>query len=206
MEQQPFDIPPEEPVLPQGDSHALPRSFFNIADPVPPTTAQQLEQRLQEQEARNNALRDAPSEAHMMEIGSLSARDQELILHWWPQIFYRHSDHVDVPVVCSVQHVLTHAKAMKKAGYKMPRADNAGHTVVTSSAFAQAHMAWIKECTLRKAWIEEKRVEWQKRRAEKEVWLTSVRETERQWDSYVDEARKAFKDAEAYPVPPRPTK
>lgn len=203
----PFDIPPEDPSLPAGDSHALPSSFFTISEPAPHPTPEQLEQRMQEYDARNAALRDAPSEAHMVEISMLSAKDQELVLHWWPQVFYRQSPYINIPVVCNVQHVLAHAKGMRKEGYKLPKPDNTGHgNVATQHAYAQAHMAWIRECSLRKAWIEEKRVEWQKRRAERENWLAGIRETERQWDAYVDEARKAFKDAEAYPVPTRPTK
>jgi len=200
METTPFDIPPEDPILPQGDSHSLPSSFFTISEPAPRPTQEQVEERLRENEARNAALRDAPSEAHMMEIGSLKPSDQELVLHWWPHIFYRTSPHVSVPVVCSVQHVLTHAKAMKKEGYKI---DKVSAPVVTQSAFAQAHMAWIRECTLRKQWIEQQRLEWQRRKQEREA---AFAEMAKQWDPYVAEAQKAFKDAEAYPVPPRPTK
>ena len=200
MEITPFDIPPEEPALPQGDSHSLPRTFFNISEPAPRPTPEQIEQRLQEQDERNEALRNAPSEAHMMEIGQLSARDQELVLHWWPQVFYRPSQFIDQPVVFSVQHVLAHAKGMRKQGYKLP---TSSQPVVTQNAFAQAHMAWIKECSLRKAWIEQKRIEWQKRKAERDKVLADVKA---QWDPYVDEAYKTYKVAEAYPVPERPVK
>lgn len=203
MENVPFEIPPEEPTLPNGESHALPSSFFTVSEPPPRPTQEQLEQMRREDDARNEALRMAPSEAHMMEIGTLSPRDQELVLHWWPKIFYQQSPFVDIPVVCSVQHVLAHAKGMRKQGYKLPKQDTTKQPVATTNAFAQAHMAWIRECSLRKAWIDDKKKEWQRRKQEYEVALAQMKQ---QWDPYVEEAERAYKEAKSYPVPPRPAK
>lgn len=203
METTPFDIPQEEPKLPQGDSHIPPRSYFNIADPLPRPTEEQVAARRAEDDARNSALRSAPSEAHMMEISHLSEKDQELIFHWWPQVFFRPSKFIDMPVVCNVQQVLVHAKGMRKEGYKIPKPDTTGHTVATSDSFAQAHMAWIAECTARKKWIESKKEEWQRRKTERDAALADMK---RQWDPYVNEAHKAFKDADAYPIPERPVR
>lgn len=185
----PFDIPPEPALLPTGESHIPPNSYFVSAPVVPQPDA-------------TAELMRAPNAEHMAQIQSLyKAHEQELILAWWPHIYLRPSEFVtDKPIVCNVAHVLAHAKGMEKRhGSKT--------TVGTQdNSYAAAHMQWVAECAARKKWIEAKKADWQKRRKEKADWLASVAVTEAQWDSYVEEARKVFKDAEAYPVPERPTR
>jgi hypothetical protein len=185
----PFDIPPEDPVLPQGESHIPPNSYFTqVSAPPAPSYTDSTE-----------ALMHGPNEEHMAQIQALyTERDQELILAWWSRCFLRPSEYVtDKPVVCNVAHVLAHAKGMMKAG-----ADES----VVSNSYAAAHMHWIAECSARKRWIEAQKAEWQKRRQERRAWLESIAVTQAQWDAYVEAAKQAYKDADAYPVPTRPVR
>jgi hypothetical protein len=181
-----MEIPPEPPILPEGESHSLPASFFADTATPPPINY------------------ETPHPAYMQLIDTVYKKDKGLILHWWPLIYGKPSEFVtDKPIACHPSHVLAHAKGMKAQGYMAPVPLN---PVVNLDPFAEAHSVWMRECNLRKKWVEEKKEVWKRRRQERADWLESMRLIEKQWDIYVEEARKEFKDAEAYPVPIRPVK
>lgn len=183
----PFEIPQEQPILPAGESHSLPNSFFADA-PTPPAPA-----------PATLSLMQAPNEEQLAQIHSLfDAQDQVRILAWWSHIYLRPSPYVpDKPIVCNVAHVLAHAIGMEKQSTKR---------TVVNPGFAAIHMQWVAECAARKRWVEAKKADWQKRRKERGDWMDSIATTQAQWDAYVEEARKVYKDAESYPIPERPTK
>lgn len=190
----PFEIPQEDPILPSGESHLPPNSYFVTTQaPVVEYSPAVLEQMR------------APNSDHFAQMQALySAAEQEMIIAWWPHIYLRASEHVtDKPVVCTVEHVLLHAKGVSKQ--HNGRREH-GEPVGIPNSYAAAHMHWIAECTARKKWIEAKRVDWHKRKEERSKWKAEQAVTEAQWDAYVDEAKTIYKQADAYPIPERPVR
>jgi hypothetical protein len=197
----PFEIPPETPVLPHGESHIPPNSYFAVASPIPAPQPDLTPS----YSAETLALMRAPNAEQLAQIQAMYKVDEQaLILAWWPHIYLRPSEHVtDKPIACTAAHVLAHAKGEDRKSHG--KRSN-GDPVAIPTAYATLHMQWVAECGARKRWIEAKKADWQKRREEKAKWKAEQAVTEAQWDAYIDEAKKIYKDAEAYPIPERPVR
>jgi hypothetical protein len=130
------------------------------------------------------------------QLQQFTPEDQAILVEWWPEVHGRMSGSLG-NIMHTPQDVLAHAKLVIQRQQAQPA--QAGAPEQHGESFAARWNKWVQECMVRKAFISERKEEIRKRKQERA-------DNNRLWEAYVAEAKKAYDDAHATPVPPQPKK
>lgn len=196
-----FDLGAPPPELPQG-STGLP--MWNI-----PNVQQKVELDFDpglpwEEQAK---LLRARGPQGNPDFEALPAAHKELVLAWWPHVYYAQSEYLEGKFAVNVAGVLTHALGYQK-DYQKAHKGQPSEAVVKRRAereqrnaeneeYGLRYRAWQEDCAARLKWMTEKQQEWKKRIKERNEAMA-------QWAAYVEEARTAYREAQRTDAPRMP--
>lgn len=215
-----FELPQEQPKLPQGDTnlppviepppfvHTYEKAVgtvpFGRASNIPPSYYVNTE----------NMMDPVVSmEKLKPEIDLLPVDMQEIVRAWWPHCWFKNSPHIQGHPVCDVREVLIHAKAEGELQQKEARRVERDAAPVRRKEreqrtekdieYKKVHVAWENDCIARQNWIAAKIAEWRRRVQAKKL---ATAEFNAQWEAYVGEANAEMQAAKASAAPLRPVR
>lgn len=195
-----FDLGAEPPTAPEGSTALPPSMVWEEAAPLPAEWFKSAA-------APVDVDLSAPSPEWMLEIRTLPAAQQEVVLAWWPLIWGKQSEFLEGKYVMSLSALLMHASAYQEQFTKAQKS-NVKEAVVKRRAeraqhkekdqeYALRYAAWQEDCAARNRWIDAKREQWKAR-------VEEARQAMLVWSTYVEQARTDYKNAKATQAPPRP--